>query len=180
MGLGDDGVRRFLSAKIRLAMIATVAVGALAGCSVWFINKYFWIEVQTVKERLWPPPTAEQVEVRQLRNIAGWFSLDCGHVRRHEDADRAIACAQKALAMRQRFYVAFDFVGIDSHGATGLAAGWRGVIYEATTDQPLGYSVPKPDVNRCEKPPYEKTDSRNRYMTCWTAADDKAIGRLTP
>lgn len=172
-------MRRFLSAKTRLAIIATVALGALAGCSVWFINKYFWIEAQTVKERLLPPPTAEQVELRRLRNIAGWFSLDCGHVRRPEEADRAIACAQKALAMKRRFYVAFDFAGMDSYGSTGLAAGWRGVLYEATTDQLVGsmLSVPKADVNRCETPPLEKTDGRNRYLTCWTAADDKAIGR---
>lgn len=172
-------MRRFVTAKVRLAIISTVAVAVLAACSVWFINKYFGIEAQAFKERLWPPPTAEQVEVQQLRKIAGWFSLDCGHARSPVEADRAITCAQKALEMKRRFYVAFDFVGIDSHRATGLAVGSRGVLYEATTDQLFGsiYTVPKADVNRCETPPIEKADGWNRYLTCWTAADDKAGGR---
>lgn len=172
-------MRRSVSEKKRLALIAIIAVAALAAFSVWFINKYFSTNVQAAIDRLWPPPTAEQVDVRELRKIAGWFSVDCGHVRNPMDADRAIACAQKALKMKRRFYVAFDFVGIDSHGATGLARGWRGVVYEVGTDQLFGdlYTVPKAAVNRCETPPVEKRYGWNRYLTCWTAAADKAIGR---
>jgi len=172
-------MRRFPLAKIRLAVTASVVVAVLAAYSVWFVDKYFSTDVQAAMDRLWPPPTAEQVDVRQLRNIAGWFSLDCGHVRNPVEADRAIACAQKALANKRRFYVAFDFVGIDSHGATGLAVGWQGIVYEADTDELVGslYAVPKADVNRCETPPFERTVGRNRYLTCWTAAAYKLLGR---
>jgi len=169
-------VRRFLSAKTRLAISAAVAVGVVAGCSAWFINRYFWIEAHTVKERLWPPPTFEQIEVKQLRNIAGWFSLDCGYVRRFAEADPTIACAQQALRMKRRFYLAFTFVAFDSQWAYGLAAGRSGVVYEVVTEHGSFFSVPKAAVNRCETPPIEKTVGRSRYLTCWTAAADKAMG----
>jgi len=81
---------------LRLAFVVFGLV-AFVSCSAWFINRYFGIEAHALAVRLWPPLTAVQVEVKELKKIAGWFSLDCGHVRHHEDADRAITCAQRAL-----------------------------------------------------------------------------------
>lgn len=174
-------MRRVLTAKAHPAVIALMAVGVVLVCSAWFINKYTCFRAETIKERLWPTPTAEQVAVQKLHSIAGWFSLDCGHVRSPNpvEVDRAIACAQKALGAKRRFYITFDFVGMDSHGATGLAAGWRGIVYEVTTDQLDAdiYGVPKADVNPCEAAPVEKITGINRYLMCWTAEDDRALGR---
>ena len=168
-------VPRSTSAKVRHLAIAVLGFVALGG-SAWFINKYFGIEAEALAERLWPPPTAQQVEVRQLRKLAGWCSLDCGHVRHLEDADRAIACAQGALRTRQPFYVAFDFVGFDSHGTTGLAANSKGAVYEVQTDE-IGHGwggamrttglVRSVTVTRCEKAPVEQTSyPANRDLTC--------------
>jgi hypothetical protein len=84
--------------------------------------------------RLWPPSSANQVEARRLHAIAGWFSIDCGRVRHRENADHAIACAQDALKSRRRFYVAFDYVGMDSQGVTGLARNSELEVYEVRTD----------------------------------------------
>ncbi len=169
-------VPRSTSAKVRHLAIALLAFVALGGCSAWFINKYFGIEVDALVERLWPTPTAQQVEVRQLRKIAGWFSLDCGYVRHREDADPAIACAQGALRTRQPFHVAFDYVGLDSHGTTGLAANSKGALYEVQTDELgrgwAGYVrttgiVRTVTVTRCEKAPIEQTSyPANRDLTC--------------
>jgi len=168
-------VPRSTSAKGRHLAIAVLGFLALGG-SAWFINKYFAIEAEALAERLWPRPTAQQVEVRQLRKIAGWFSLDCGHVSHREDADPAIACAQGALRTRQPFHVAFDYVGLDSHGTTGLAANSKGTLYEVQTDE-LGHGwagvvrntglVRSVTVTRCEKAPVEQTSyPANRDLTC--------------
>ena len=127
-----------ISVKSRRLTIALLALAVVGGGSSWFIDKYFGIEAQGFAARLWPAPTAQQVEVRQLRKIAGWFSLDCGHVRYRENADRAISCAQNAIRARHHFYVAFDWRGIDSHGTMGLAANSEGAVYEVTTDQLTG------------------------------------------
>jgi hypothetical protein len=169
-------VSRSSSAKAQRLAIAVLAFVAVGGCSAWFINKYFGIEARALAMRLWPPPTADQVEVRQLRKVAGWFSLDCGHVRHREDADRAVACAQGALRTRRRFYVAFDYVGLDSHGTTGLAANSEGAVYEVSTGE-LGHGVfgyvgttgivRTVTVTRCEKTPIEQISyPANRYLTC--------------
>jgi hypothetical protein len=174
---------RLMSTKgVHLAFIAFGLV-AVVSCSAWFVNTYFGIEVRALAMRLWPPPTAEQVENQHLRKIAGWFSLDCGHVRHHEDADRAIACAQRALRTGQRFYVAFDFVGLDSHGTTGVAVNAEGRVYEVNTDQLAGRaSEPVPTTNpridvtvtRCEHTPIEQTSFRsNRYLTCLDPSKDR-------
>jgi hypothetical protein len=172
-------MQRSFSARARVGIVTFVAVGALALGSIWFINKYFGIEARAFEERLWPPPTAEQVEMRRLRKIAGWFSVDCGHVPRHRDANQAIACAQRALRDRRRFYVAFDYVGIDSHGTTGIAAGRAGTIYEVSTDEMFGDEFGQittnaverhVDVNRCEGRPFERTEGGNRYLTCRVTA----------
>jgi hypothetical protein len=162
------------SSKVRLVAIATFFLAA--GFSTWFVNKYFGIEAQAVASRIWPLPTADQVEKKELRKIAGWFSLDCGHVRYREDADRAIACAQGALKARRRFYVAFDYRGLDSHGTTGIAANSDGAVYEVVTDQLSGgwagyvYNnrrVSAPTVIPCKKAPVERASyPANRYMTC--------------
>jgi hypothetical protein len=142
----------------------------------WFINKYFGIEAQALVAQLWPPPTAQQVEVHQLRKIAGWFSLDCGHVRHREDADHAIACAQGALKSGRQFYVTFDYVGFDSHGASGLAANSKGDVYEVDTDEMGGgwggyvatTGIARTvTVMRCQKAPIEQTSHpANRNLTC--------------
>jgi hypothetical protein len=150
---------------------------------VWFVNKYFGIEARALPVRLWPPPTVDQDELRQLRKIAGWFSLDCGHVRRREDADRAIACVQGALRTGQQFYVAFDYVGLDSHGATGLASNPRTGVYEVDTDE-LGRGwggyvattgiVRTVTVTHCETAPIEQTSyPANRYLTCLATSNTK-------
>jgi hypothetical protein len=168
-------VARSTSAKMRHLAIAVLGFVALGGGSAWFINKYFGIEAESLAERLWPRPTAQQVEVRQLRKIAGWFSLECGHVRHREDADPAIACAQGALKSAQRFYVAFDYVGVDSRGITGLARNSEGQIYEVSTDD-LGLGAfgavsrrrRTVTVTRCEAAPSERISyPANRYLTCF-------------
>jgi hypothetical protein len=90
--------------KVGLLTIAALCLAALGGFSAWFINKYFGVEAQALAVRIWPPPTTDQVERKELRKIADWFSLDCGHVRYRENADRAIACAHNEharLAMEQ-------------------------------------------------------------------------------
>jgi|SRR5271165_649529 len=147
----------------------------MIGCSIWFIEKYFGIEAHAVAARLWPPATADQIEERQLHSIAGWFSADCGHVQHREDADRAIACAQGALKSGQRFYVAFDYVGLDSHGITGLARNSEGKVYEVVTDDlgrgafgAVNRHVRNVTVTRCEVAPTERTSyPANRYLTCF-------------
>src|SRR5215472_4316614 len=93
---------------VRRTIIACLSSLVFIGCSVWFVNKYFGIEARSLAERLWPPPTIEQVERRHLRKIAGWLSLDCGHVHRHKNADAAISCATSALSARKPFYVSFE------------------------------------------------------------------------
>jgi hypothetical protein len=164
------------SSKLRIVVIATFFLAVVAGFSTWFVNKYFGIEAQAVASRIWPLPTADQVEKKELRKIAGWFSLDCGHVRYREDADRAIACAQGALKARRRFYVAFDYRGLDSHGTTGIAANSDGAVYEVVTDQLSGgwagyvYNnrrVSAPTVIPCKKAPVGRASyPANRYLTC--------------
>jgi hypothetical protein len=152
-------------------------VSAIAiGFSSWFINKYFRIEADSLIARLWPTPTVEQIERKQLRRIAGWFSLDCGHVRHREDADPAITCALRALKSGQRFYVAFDYVGLDSHGTTGLALNAENVLYQVDTDQMGGgwgavvcctRRVTDAAVYRCERPPTEQISfPANRSLSC--------------
>jgi hypothetical protein len=163
--------------KVRLAAVAAFCLVAFGGFSAWFINKYFGIEAQALAVRVWPPPTTDQVESKELRRIAGWFSLDCGHVRYRENADRAISCAQDALKARRRFYVAFDYRGLDSHGTTGLALNSEGAVYEVVTDQLTGgwagyvfnnRRVSVPTVIPCKKVPVERTSyPANRYLTCF-------------
>jgi len=163
--------------RMRRTLAATLLSFAIViGFSIWFVNKYFWLEAHSLIARFWPPPTAEQVEQKQLRRMAGWLSLDCGHVGHHENADRAIACAEEALKTGRRFYVSFDYVGIDSQGATGLAANSNHEVYEAVTDElgrgALGYvgtagTVRTMNISRCENPPVEQTSPlANRYLTC--------------
>ena len=164
------------SSKVRLVVIATFFLAAVAGFSTWFVNKYFGIEAQALAGRIWPLPTADQVEQKELLKIAGWFSLDCGHVRHREDADRAIACARDALKAGRCFYVAFDYRGLDSHGTTGIAANSDGAIYEVVTDQLSGgwagyvfndRRVSAPTVISCKKAPVERASyPANRYPTC--------------
>jgi hypothetical protein len=159
----------------RPLVVITLSVVAVIGGSIWFIEKYFGIEAHAVAVRLWPPPTADQVEARQLRTIAGSFSVDCGHVRHREDADYAIACTQRALKSGRRFYVAFDYVGVDSHGITGLARNSKGEVYEVVTDD-LGRGIfgavsrhaRNVTVTRCEAAPTERTSyPANHYLTCF-------------
>ncbi|HJS97652.1 MAG TPA: hypothetical protein VJ756_01080 [Terriglobales bacterium] len=164
---------------------AVTAIAALvfAVGSGWFINKYFDLEAHALFMRLWPPPTAQQVEIRQLRKIAGWFSRDCGHVRHRQNADWAIACAEDALRTGQRFYVSFDYVGLDSTRIIGLASNSAGVVYEVTTDQlgrgAFGFvatrgTVRTTTVTRCEKVPVEQTSyPANRYLTCLGSSDSQ-------
>lgn len=164
---------RSASTKVRCAAIVVLGLVAFGGCSAWFINKYFGIEAHAFAVRFWPPPTAAQVEVRQLREIAGWFSLDCGHVRRRVEVDRAITCAQGALKTGRRCYVAFDYVGSDSYGVMGLAANSKDAIYEVRTDE-LGCGefgcvattgiARTVDITRCERPTIEETSQG--YLTC--------------
>lgn len=159
----------------RLIVIAGLCLVVL-GCSVWFVNKYFGIEARSLLARLWPPPTLEQLETRKLRKVAGWFSLNCGHVHRHENADGAISCATSALRTGKPFYVSFDYVGIDSIGATGVAANSTGAVYEVTTDElgrgTFGYvktssTVRTVSVIPCQRPPADQTFyPSNRILSC--------------
>ena len=168
------------SVKVRRLVIALLGFVALAGGSAWFINKYFGIEAEALATRVWPSPTTQQVEVCQLPKIAGWLSLDCGHVRHGEDADPAIACAQGALKSGRRFYVAFEYVGVDSHGVTGLARNSEGEVYEVSTDElgrgafgAVSRHARTVTVTRCEVAPTERTSyPANRYLTCFPQAPD--------
>jgi len=163
--------------------IVTIAVSALVvvGVSVWFLNKYFGIEARLLLLRLWPPPSVEQVERRNLCKIAGWFSINCGHVRHRQNADPAISCATSALKAGKPFYVSFDYVGMDSTGATGLAANSKGTVYQVTTDQlgggAFGYiatsgTVRTVSITPCQRPPTEHTSyPANRVLSCVGATE---------
>jgi hypothetical protein len=157
-------------------LIAAVASVAFTACCAWFVNKYFALEARSIVAHLWPTSTAQQVEIQRLRQIAGWFALDCGYVPHREDAGSAIACARDALKAHRRFYVAFDFIGVDSRGAIGLASNCAGVVSEVTTDE-LGHGafahvgiagiVRRTTVIRCKKPPVEQNSyPANRYLSC--------------
>ena len=163
--------------RVRGALAAALlSVVIVIGFSLWFVNKYFWIEAHSLMVRLWSPPTVEQVEQKRLRRIAGWFSLDCGHVRHRGDADPAISCALQAFKSRQPFYVAFDYVGFDSHGTTGLALDAQGVLYQVETDQMgrgfggyvcCGQRIGEPRVYRCKQAPTERVSiPANRDLSC--------------
>ena len=162
--------------RSRTTLAATLLAVAVITFSIWFVNKYFGLDAHSLVVRLWPPPTAEEAEKKQLHRIAGWFSVDCGHVGRRENADRAIACAHEALKAGRRFYVSFDYVGWDSHGTTGLAENSKHEVYEVVTDElgrgSLGYvattgTVRTTNVSFCEKPPVEGTWPLSKhYLTC--------------
>ena len=160
----------------RALIVGICASLLIVACSIWFINKYFGIEAHALALRVWPAPTTEEVEKRKLRSIAGWFSLNCGHVRYHENAGSAISCATNALKTRKPFYVSFDYVGLDVGGAIGLAANRNGEVFQVMTTQ-LTYAslggivtsgpVHTVTVTRCEKPPVETpSHAENRYLWC--------------
>ena len=162
----------------RRAFATTVCALIVVASSVWFVNKYFGIEAHAMAVRLRPPVTAEQVETRKLHSIAGWFSLNCGHVRHRENADSAISCATNALNNRKPFYVSFNFIGLDSTGVIGLAANRNGTVFQVTTDElgrgafgRIGTSGPIRTVTvaGCQKPPIDQTSfPGNRYLVCLT------------
>jgi len=167
--------------KRKLAIFGVFGL-LLIGLSAWFVNKYFGIEARSAIAHIWPPPTTREVEARQLRRISGWFSVDCGHVPRHTDADPAIKCAMNALRSHERFRVSFDYMGLDSHGVTGLAANSAGEVYEITTDElgvGWGGAIATADrlrsvtVTRCDRAPVEETSyPANRLLSCTAAADN--------
>ena len=162
--------------SLRTRVVAVALCLALAAGMAWFAHKYFAVQLSELVARLWPPATTEQIETRRLHKISGWFSRDCGHVPRHGDADAAIACANDALRSGKRFYVSFDYVGIDSHGTSGLAMGADRKVYEVVTDDLRGGAVGalnirdgnvNVDVIGCESAPVERTGFRaNRFLTC--------------
>ena len=167
---------RFASMKARRIAITSTFVVVLAILSAWFVHKYFWLEASNLAVRLWPPPTAAQVELRNLRRIAGWFSLDCGHVRYRQDADAAIVCAQGALKAGRRFYVSFDGKGIDSHFSTGIAADSTGAVFEVFTNEMPGVAGYADNlgiwrtetITRCAPGTVEEVSNfwANRYLQC--------------
>ena len=172
----------FKSGKAQRIAIASLLVVVCRVCSAWFIHKYFWLEACNLAVRLWPPPTAAQIEQRHLLKIAGWFSLDCGHVRYRENADAAIACAQGALKSGRRFYVSFDGIGLDSHFAIGLAANSERAVYEVDTDEMpgvvgyadnvgIGRTV---TVTRCAAGTIADVSNyrANRYLNCLPASTE--------
>jgi hypothetical protein len=53
-------VRRTLAAALLFLAI-------VIGFSIWFVNKYFWLDAHSLIARFWPLPTAAQVEQKQLR-----------------------------------------------------------------------------------------------------------------
>jgi len=169
-------VSSFASVKARRVAITSLLVVVIGICSSWFIHKYFWLEACDLAVWLWPPPTAAQIEQRHLRKIAGWFSLDCGHVRYHKNADAAIACAQGALKTGRRFHVSFDSIGWDSHFTIGLAANSVRAVYEVDTNEMpgvVGYSDNigigrTVTVTRCAAGTIAEVSNyrANRYLHC--------------
>ena len=159
----------------RIAAIVLICAAVVAG-SALFIHKYFALEYDAAVSSLWPPPTTRQIETRRLRKIAGWFSRDCGHVSYRGDADAAIACASEALKSGQRFYVSFDYIGVDSHGTSGLALDSQRKVYEVVTDELGGGAVGmvgtsgrvlNVSVVACEAAPVERSFyPANRFLTC--------------
>jgi hypothetical protein len=148
----------------------------MIGFSAWFIERYFVIEAHVIAVLLWPPATAWQRESRELRKVAGWFSIDCGHVKHREDADTAIACANQAIQSRHPFYVAFDWVGIDARGTLGIAGNSGGVLYEVDCEEfgrgwagavGPGTHIEPLRVTRCqEQPTVRMSYPANRYLSC--------------
>jgi hypothetical protein len=172
-----------MKANVRRAAIATLVIVAFGSCSAWFVNKYFGIEEHALLIRLWPPPTASQVARIQLQKLAGWYSLDCGHVRHRQNADSVIDCAQNALKTGRRFYVAFDWVGLDSHGTTGLAANSKG-LYEVDTDEVRWGGLIASTlhvamtITPCEIAPTETIlYPANRVLTCLPEPSDEQTGQ---
>ena len=160
----------------RHTLIILVSVLVLIGSATWFVHKYFAVEAETLAKQVWPDPSAEQVEIRKLRGIAGWFSIDCGHVLHRQDADAAISCATKALRTREPFYVSFDYIGTDSTGVIGLAGDRSSRVFKVTTDElgrgafgMISTSGPNRTVTfrLCDKGPVEETSyPANRYLSC--------------
>jgi hypothetical protein len=161
----------------RHTLIVSLCALLVVGSLTWFTNKYFGIEAHALVMRLWPPPTRAQIERRNLRKIAGWFSLDCGHVPHRGEADRAIVCAQGALKTGRPFYVSFDIIGLDSQATLGLAANSKGQVYFVSTNDLgrgfggyLGPGGPWRDVDitRCAEGTVDEVSvpPANRYLRC--------------
>jgi hypothetical protein len=167
----------------RLYIFVVVLVLIVIG-STWFVNKYFAIEAHAIVFRLFPPPTLQQVEKQRLRKIAGMFSRDCGHVRRHDDASTAMACATTSMRSRHPFRVGFEWTGLDSHGITGLAGNANGEVYEVTVDETdagggilLSAPVREITVTRCERMPVEITVGmyKDRLFSCVRSSSDSTV-----
>lgn len=161
-------------------------IGALCALAIiaawWFVNKYFAVEVQALMSRVFPPPSVRQLESKQLRRTAGWFSRDCGVVKLHDDPTVAMSCANEAMREHCSFRIAFEWVGVDSHGMTGLAGTSSGDIYEITTDDisaGSGTFNVRPGrvvtVQKCERSPVETTVGHraNRVLSCSNVSETK-------
>ena len=158
----------------RVVLIAGLSAVAVIG-AVWFVNKYYAVEAHALAVRIWPSPTLQQFEASRLRHYAGWFSHDCGIVPRRRDPAEAIQCAQESLRSHRPFRVAFEWVGIDSRGITGIAGDSSGEIYEVTTDETSPgnkFFGTRPartvTVVRCQEPPVEISVGMHgdRIMSC--------------
>src|SRR5262244_3259128 len=75
-------------------------------------------------------PADSEVMDRRLQQLAGPHALNCGHVKVKKSPTKATSCAQRAFKRGQPFYVRYDFKGIDSDLAGGLASDGQGNLFE--------------------------------------------------
>ena len=72
---------------------------------------------------------------REARWLAGWRSVDCGHIRLRSDANPAIDCALYAFREHRPFRVRFDLQGINSSPSQGVVFTPAGEVVELFYDR---------------------------------------------
>ena len=79
-------------------------------------------------------PADSEVMDQRLRALAGAAARDCGHVQVKASPASATKCAIRAFRHGKPFTVRYDFAGIDSELAAGLAGDGAGHVYGVEFD----------------------------------------------